>query len=270
MAELATTLHLYRVLAVAKVRADWQYRSQFLLYMTTQFFITFLDFLQIAVIFGAVDSLAGWSLLEVVFLYATSGMAFYLGDAFISQVERVGGYIKAGTFDALLIRPAGTLVQICANDFAFRRLGKLLQASIVMVIVLARLDVEWTPGRLVVFALMIPSGTVIFSSIWVIGASITFWTVDSGELANTFTYGGNFATQYPLDILGTWLRRFLTLVVPTAFVNYFPALYILGKPDPFGAPGWVRFISPLVALTMAVAARAAWTGAVRHYRSTGS
>jgi ABC-2 type transport system permease protein len=54
-----------------------------------------------------------------------------------------------------------------------------------------------------------------------------------------------------------------------AFVAYFPALYVLDKPDPLGLPRAFQFASPLVALFAAVAAAGAWRIAVRHYRSAG-
>ena len=91
---------------------------------------------------------------------------------------------------------------------------------------------------------MVPAAIVIFSSVWVVGGCLAFWTTDGGEFSNAFTYGGNFLTQYPIDILGVWLRRFLAYIVPLAFVCYFPALYVLDKPDPLGLPGIVEFLSP--------------------------
>ena len=262
--------HIYRVMAGARIRADWQYRASFVGYTITQGLITFLDFVQIAVIFGQVDELVGWSVAEVAFLYGASSIAFYLGDVFISQVERGPQRVRAGTFDALLIRPLGALFQLCADDFAFRRTGKLIQALAVMVVAIAAVDVSWTPARLGVVAMMLVSGTVIFSSIWVITSSIAFWMVEGQEIMNGFTYGAAFVTEYPLQVMTRWLRWLFTFVVPAAFVNFFPTLYVLGKPDPFGFPGWVRFSSPVVAVVLLLVARAAWTLAVRHYRSTGS
>jgi ABC-2 type transport system permease protein len=263
-------IRLYRVLAWARVRADWQYRTSFVLFTSTQFLVTFLDFGQIAIIFGQVHGLAGWSLAEVAFLYGTSGIAFFLADAFISQVERCSQRIKMGTFDTLLIRPLGPLFQLCTEEFAFRRFGKLIQATIVLSVAIARLHIEWTAAKLVLFVTMLVSGTVIFSSLFVITSSLAFWTVDTQEIANAFTYGTNYATQYPLQIITPWLRRALTFIVPTAFVNFFPALYILDKPNPFATPDWFRFASPLVAIGLALVARFLWTVAIRHYRSTGS
>jgi ABC-2 type transport system permease protein len=116
---------------------------------------------------------------------------------------------------------------------------------------------------------MIPAGVVLFSSVWVIGACLSFWTTDGGEFTNAFTYGGAFMAQYPIDIYGTWLRRFLCYIVPLGFVCYFPALYILDKRDPLGLPRFLEFSSPFVALLAAFVAGTIWRGAVRHYRSAG-
>lgn len=262
--------HIYKVMAGARIRADWQYRGPFIGYTITQGLVTVLDFLQIAVIFGQVRQLAGWSVAEVAFLYGTSSIAFHLGDVFISQVERAPQRIRMGTFDSILIRPLGPLFQLCADDFAFRRVGKLVQATAVLVYAIAALDLSWTPDRVAVFIAMVVSGTVIFGAIWVVTSSLTFWIIEAGEVMNSFTYGSSYATEYPLQILGKWLRRLLTFVVPAAFVNYFPSLYILGRDDPFGSPGWVRFASPAVAVLLVLVARATWSNAVRHYRSTGS
>jgi ABC-2 type transport system permease protein len=116
---------------------------------------------------------------------------------------------------------------------------------------------------------MIPAAIVIFASVWTVGSCLSFWTTDGGEFTNAFTYGGNFLAQYPVDIYSSWLRRFLCYLVPLAFVCYFPALYILDKPDPLGLPRLLQFTSPVVAGIGAVVAGLVWRFAVRHYRSAG-
>ena len=85
---------------------------------------------------------------------------------------------------------------------------------------------------------------MIFGSVWVVGGCISFWTTEGGEFTNAFTYGGNFMSQYPVDIFSGWMRRFLAYLVPLAFVCYFPALYLLDKPDPLGLPLFVDFPLP--------------------------
>jgi len=66
------------------------------------------------------------------------------------------------------------------------------------------------------------------------------------------------------------LRPAPSRVIPMAFVNYYPALWLLDKPDPLGLPAWLAFLSPVVCLLVfAVGVRMWWIG-VRHYQSTGS
>jgi ABC-2 type transport system permease protein len=114
------------------------------------------------------------------------------------------------------------------------------------------------------------AGSVIFGAIFVLGAAFQFVSTDSAELANSFTYGGQTMTQYPLAIFGQQIVRAVTFVVPIAFVNYYPVLYVLGKPAPLGLPSWIGLLSPLVAVLMVALAALAWRGGLRRYRSTGS
>ena len=260
---------LWRRLVGAQIRSQLQYRLSFGLTIVAQFAISFLDYLAIVVIFHNVPRLAEWSVREVSFLYALSCITFGLTDLLIGHFDLVPQLIRNGNFDVLLVRPRGTLFQIVASDFQVRRLGKAAQGGLVLVYALVALHVHWTPWRIAVLAASIPSGILIFSAVWVLFGCIVFWTTDGGEFTNAFTYGGNFLTEYPIDILSAWLRRFLAYLVPLAFVCYFPSLYIFDKPDPLGLPRFLQFMSPVVAVVACAVAGLCWRGAVRHYRSAG-
>ncbi len=67
------------------------------------------------------------------------------------------------------------------------------------------------------------------------------------EFANAFTYGGNTMTQYPMTIFPREVLKGLTFLVPVAFVNWYPCLYLLDRPDPFGMPSWFSVLSPVAA-----------------------
>jgi ABC-2 type transport system permease protein len=62
----------------------------------------------------------------------------------------------------------------------------------------------------------------------------------------------------------------VTFIVPLAFVNWMPGVYILGHDDPLGLPEFASFASPVVAVLFALVAAVAWRVAIRSYRSTGS
>jgi ABC-2 type transport system permease protein len=268
--ELRTSLFVYRRLVRARVRADWQYRTSFFLFLASQTAVAVADFAVIAAIFTKVDVLAGWTGPEVALLFGLSGVSFGLGDLLISPVENASERIKAGTFDQFLIRPVGVLWQVCAVDFAARRLGRSIQPFVVLVISLGLVHIDHPLLAVVEVPVTVISGMVIFSSIWVITSSLSFWTVETQEFANAFTYGGSLMTSYPIEAFGRWLQRMVVFIVPVAFVAYMPAAGLLGKPMPLGLPSAAAWTSPFVALLAALVARAVWGTALRHHRSTGS
>ena len=266
---MADGLTLYGRLIAARIRAQMQYRLSFVLEALGMFLISFLDFLAILVIFTNVPQLGHWSVQEVAFLYATSGLSFAFTDLLIGHLDLLSRWVRDGSFDLVLVRPRGALYQMVTADFQLRRLGKAAQAAVVLAYALASLHIDWTAGRAAMLIVMIPAGTLIFASVWIATVCIVFWIIDGQEVSNVFTYGGQYLTEYPINIYDRWLRRFLAYVVPMAFVAYFPSLYILGKTDELGLPFWLQLSSPLVALAAAAVASLVWRSAVRHYQSAG-
>jgi len=270
VADVLGTFGVYRRLAGARIRADFQYRVSFAIFLVGQTLAGIGELVAIVVLFGQLDALGGWSGVEVAFLYGLSGLAFSIGDVFVSQVETISGHIKAGTFDRFLLRPMGTLVQLSAMEFALRRVGRAIVPVAVLATVVPRLEVAWGVAEVVLGMLALAAGVGIFSSIWVLTSSIAFWTVETHEMGGAFVYGGNVLTSYPIDLFGTALRRIVVFVLPLAFVAYLPAATLLGKPQPFGLPAATGYAAPVVAAVLAVTAGSVWRRALRHYRSTGS
>lgn len=260
---------VYRHLVRARVRAQWQYRTSFALDTAIAFAITFLDFVEVLVLFRFFPALDGWTLAEVALLYGLAGIGFALADMVTGHIEDVSGLIRTGQFDSVLLRPASTLVQVIGSDLALRRIGKLAQAAIVLAWALTRVDVAWTPAHVALAAAAIVSAALIFASLFVTLSCVQFFVLGAGEVANGFTYGGAYATQYPVSIYGPWVRRVVAFGFGLAFVSYLPGLALLDHPDPLGLPTALRYASPIVALALALVARTAWHASVRHYRSAG-
>jgi ABC-2 type transport system permease protein len=269
VAEAVAFASLYRRLVGAHVRSQLQYRLSFALNFVGMVLITAVDFIAIVIIFQQVPALAGWSVEEVALLYGIASVSFGLTDVAIGHLDLFPNMIREGTFDQILLRPLPSLYQVVASDFALRRLGKATQGLAVLIFALAQAEIDWSTGRVAMVPLAVVTGTVIYAAVWIGLATVAFWIVDAIEFVNAFTYGGNFLSQYPLNVFARWLRGLVLFVVPIAFVAYFPALYLLDKPDELGLPDVLRFASPAVAVVAALAAHLAWSHAVRHYRSAG-
>ena len=62
------------------------------------------------------------------------------------------------------------------------------------------MNLDWSAldAGLVIFAVL--GGAALFAGLIVIQATIAFWPTESLEVMNSLTYGGVFATSYPVAI----------------------------------------------------------------------
>lgn len=267
---VAWDVRAFTILAAMWIRVSWSYRTSFVVLTLATVVISGIDFVAIVVMFANVDLLGGFGLGAIGFLYGATSVCLGLADLVVGNVERLGRRVRLGTFDAMMVRPVGVLAQMCADEFAFRRLGRVAQGAAVLAWSLTVVDVDWDLARLAMLGSMVVCGTAIFLGLFVLGATFQFLSGDASEVANAFTYGGNTMTQYPLTIYPSEVVKALTFLVPVGFVNWYPALFILDLPDPFGLPGALQFAAPVAAVVLCTLAALAWRAGVRHYRSTGS
>jgi len=224
MNELVARAGIYRRLVGSRIRAQVEYRLSFVLDVAGNACLTVVDFVEIAVIFHQIPQLRGWSFHQVAFLYGTASVSLAITDLVVGTLDSLPEFIRTGTFDQFLIRPLGTLFQAVTADFALRQLGRTFQGVVVLAVALRWNHVPWTVGRVVMIPVMIGSGCLVFSAIWIAGAAVTFWTVNTMEMTNSFTYGGGLLGSYPMNIYGRWLRRLVLFAIPLAFVNYLPEI----------------------------------------------
>ncbi|MFE2939058.1 ABC transporter permease [Streptomyces sp. NPDC059255] len=269
-AVLRDGLRAYGLIVAMWMRSTMTYRASFAMTALGNFAVTVFDFVAILVMFTHVDALGGFSLPEVAFLYGTSATAFGLADLLLGSMDRLGRRVRDGTLDTLLVRPVPVLAQVAADRFALRRVGRVVQGLLVLGYALLVVDIDWTSVRVLMVPMMVLCGTAIFASVFVAGAAFQFWAQDAAEVQSSFTYGGTTLLQYPPTLFAKDLVRGVTFLVPLAFVNWIPALYVLGRENPLGLPAAVAFLPPVVACGCCALAMAAWRAGLRAYRSTGS
>ncbi len=266
------SLSLYRRLLSVQVRSQLQYRLSFLLDLAATGLVTVTEFGSVAVVLQRFESIQGWRLPEIAFLYGLVEISFGLMDMLFSGFDppRFGLTVRQGSFDQLLLRPINITAQVMGSDLELRRLGRISFGVAIFILALSLNDIAWTVPKLLYLPVVIASLIAFFGGLFIFGSTITFWTVDSIEVLNMLTYGGSFTISYPMTIYPNWLRHFFTYIVPAIFLNFYPALYFLGKPDPFNFPAIAPFVSPLVGFGLLWLSLKFWRFGIRHYQSTGS
>jgi ABC-2 type transport system permease protein len=232
------TLGSYFRLLGAQMRSQLQYRVSFLLDVFSTAFFTITEFGALALVLNRFKTIDGWTLAEIGFLYGLVELSFGLMDMLFAGFDPTffGQGVRKGTFDQFLLRPVPIIWQVLSSDLTLRRIGRIVLGIVIFVVALRFNDIDWTLAKIVYLPFVIAGMVLFFGGLFMIGSSITFWTVEAIEAMNILTYGGSFLISYPMSIYQEWLRRIFTFVIPAIFLNYYPALYFLDKPDPFSFP----------------------------------
>ena len=260
----------FRYIAIS-IRSQMQYRTSFVLLTLGQFIVIGGEFLCVWALFARFESVRGWHFPEAALLYGMTSIGFAVAHGASRGFDLFDRMIKRGDFDRLLLRPRSTAFQVAAQEVVLGRVGRIAQGLLILLVAGRALELEWTAARIGLLLLTIAGGACMFYGLFVLQATLAFWTTESLEIVNAVTYGGSETAQYPLSIYRPWFRKIFTFVVPLACVSYFPALAILGRDDPVvHSPVWFRWSAPLVGVIFLAACLRVWRFGVRHYRSTGS
>jgi ABC-2 type transport system permease protein len=264
------SLKLYLKLAGMSVRSQMQYRASFIMLTLGSFVITVVEFLAIAVLFNRFGVIKGWGLGEVAMCYGFISIAFGFSEAFGRGFDMFSYQVINGEFDRTLLRPRASALLVFGHDFQLHRFGRMLQGFFILVWAGVVTGIHWNLAKVGLALFALTGGVAVFTGLLIMQAAMCFWSTQSLEIMNSFTYGGVEAIQWPLPIYNKWFGRFFIFVIPLACVNYFPVLAILGKADPLGSPLWFQYCAPLAGILFFAVSLAVWEYGVRHYRSTGS
>lgn len=110
--------------------------------------------------------------------------------------------------------------------FQIDALGELIFSVILFFYTVPYMD--WTFAKIIILFLSIIFATLIYTSIKVIAASISFWSKQSGGLIYIFYMFNDFA-KYPVSIYNSIIKWIISFLLPFAFTAFYPASYFLTK-----------------------------------------
>jgi ABC-2 type transport system permease protein len=224
----------------------------------------------LAVALHTFPSMDGWNMRQMFFLYALWMMGHELHNGVLFGVVSVPDFIREGRFDRFLVRPLDALFQVITVPQATIPDGFLL-AVVTFSFAAWLVHLRFTPVATAAVVLTVLGGAMIDFGISLAVATVAFWFVRVDALRWAVMSLEQEFTRYPLDIYSRGVQLTLTFILPFAFMNYYPASWLLHK-----APGAVHLapqvgvVTPLIGLACTSLAYAFWRAGLRRYQSTGS
>jgi ABC-2 type transport system permease protein len=262
---------LYGRYVTASIRMQLAYPASFAMLTVGTFLITVVEFVGVWALFRRFGQIGGWTLGEVALFYGLVSVIFAGADAIARGFDIFGDvFVKTGGFDRLLLRPRSPALQLLGYELRMTRVGRLSQGILVFWLGLSLTHPHWSPFAVPILLFAVLGGVALFSGLFVMQATLSFWTVESLEVANVLTYGGEAAAEYPMNVYAGWFRDFLVFAVPIGCVTYLPMLAAMGRPDPLGSPAWLGPLAPIAGFMFLGLALFTWRFGIRRYASSGA
>ncbi|HEX3077118.1 MAG TPA: ABC-2 family transporter protein [Lachnospiraceae bacterium] len=227
MKKMKRYIHLYKVFATQFMKSLIQSKLDFVIgllgFLLTQIFgIIFLS-----LIFKQIPDLNGWNFKQLVFIYGFAqiprGIDHFLTDNIWMLSMRM---VIRGEFDRYLLRPINPFMQLICEKFQADAVGELLVGFILVGISIINGCIEITFLNILLFIVSIIAGAIIYTSIKLFFASLAFWIKDSIAILQAAYEMSDFA-KYPVTIYSKPIQGILSVILPFAFVAFFPASYFL-------------------------------------------
>ncbi|MBQ7845910.1 MAG: ABC-2 family transporter protein [Clostridia bacterium] len=260
--------YLYHAMCM-NLKSIAQYRASFLMQNIAQFVMVGGEFLAVVVLMTRFTSAGQWSADEIMFFWGVMQFTFALCECLGRGISTFAYYVGSGDFDTMLLRPRPLMQQVMGHRLDPRRLGGMIVGGGAIALSCARLNIPWTAERLGLTLAAAVGGFFLILGLFLIEATVSFFSVRSIEMVNVLTYGGRATCQYPSDLYPRPLRILFTWVAPFALSMHLPISYVLGKPL-FHVPTALVWLAPLAGLLFFLMMTRVWYVGVRHYRSTGT
>lgn len=258
-------MRLYKRYFLIHLKSQMQYKASFFMTFGAQFISSFTAFFAIYFMFSRFNEVEGFTFTEVLLCFSVVLSAFSLAESFARGFDHFATMIGNGEFDRILLRPRNLIIQVLGSTIDFTRLGRLFQSLVVLLYAIPKSGIEWTFTKAVLLFLMIICGAVVFTGLFIIYASVCFFTTEGLEVMNIFTDGGREFGRYPFSVYGKNILLIFTFIVPLALFQYYPLLYLIGRSDNI-----LYFFSPLISTLFLIPCLMVWKIGLRHYKSTGS
>ncbi|MEE0858538.1 MAG: ABC-2 family transporter protein [Acutalibacteraceae bacterium] len=263
---LRRMMKMHRIFIAQDLKKMMEYKIDFLTGAISFLLSQAINIAFLWIIFSQIPELKGWDYNEIIFIYGFSLLPKAIDHLFCDNLWMIGYSIVAkGEFDKYLTRPINPLFTVIVERFQVDALGELVVGIALIASTIGKVSIQWSVLNVLLFLLVLPFATLIYTSIKIITSALAFWIKRSGQITHVFYMVNDFA-KYPTTIYNDVIRTVITYIIPFAFTAFYPASYFLTGENPlFNIGLTVVMSSVLMAISVFV-----WNKGVSAYESAGS
>ena len=261
---LSHLLHVYGVSITLRLKQYAQYRVDAWLQLATRLVRFALQLAFLGIAFSFVERLGDWTPWEVVLMWCTGVIGFYVHDAFFCFATQSKVLFYNGELDYALVRPLPVYVQESAREMPFESLLNLIFFGAAFSVAVMRLELYARPGVILWLIVALAASTLVWTGIATLISCITVWVGRTFAVWQSFSSLNDYV-KYPLDIFPMPLQSLLT-IVPFGFTTFYPVAFALRGSD----YAWPGAFSLGVGLLLFGLSYLTYVFALRHYSSTGT
>lgn len=270
---------IYATFFKQQLKSLMEYKMDFTSGMIALGFQQVSSFVVLFAVFTQIEAIGSYSFDEMLLFFGWAQLLKGIDHVYNDNIWTVGWMrIRDGSFNQFLTRPLGVISQIVMERIQLDGFGELIIGGIIFVYAFIRLGLSFAALDWIVFLFFIVCGLTVYFALKLLGASVAFWTVSSGEFM-TVTYEIGSFTRYPLDMYkNRFLRFVLIYVLPFALITWVPMTWFIREPDfiagVLGIP-WANSVAILLmaggmSLLLLTVSLTVWRLGLRRYNATGT
>lgn len=264
-------LHLIGMYTKTTAKAWFQYRVDAVLKSLAVFLREATGIIVIWFTLLKFDNLNGWDIYEMLFLFSLLFLTYGIMIIFFTGLRDFGSTVRNGSFDRFILRPRGLLFQIIfVNSDWFAAIGHGGLGIMLFLISAGKVGIRWNMYNALYYLFTVAGGVLIQGAVFLFLATLNIYLLQTNSLKGLIYWNMRKFAGYPISIFHKAIQFFMIYVMPFAFVNYFPAQYLLRKDDMSEYSEIFMYLTPAVGIVMYLLAYLFWRFSIRFYKSSGN
>ncbi|HLF42465.1 MAG TPA: ABC-2 family transporter protein, partial [Acidimicrobiia bacterium] len=199
MRSLREYIRLYFIIEAQYIKARMHYRADFIISSIGMFLSSLVTLGMFWVLFGSITDLAGWTLKEMVFIYAFYMVAISPMQVLFDHIWQLRFHIEEGSFIKYYFRPLNMMFYYMSEMFDIKGLVQLVLGIGLLAYASAQIGIEWTIGSIGLMLAALIGASLVQIAVVVTAACTAFWLVDSWPVLS-LSWRVREIAPYPMTI----------------------------------------------------------------------